>query len=197
MAATAHGTRRTTTTRKPATARKPAAPRKPRAAATDAAAEHEGAVPPTPAPTPAPWQPPYPIEPPAGPFALPAAPGPADVPFQFEPVRLTPQPQRRIPCFYDDDREYTILADPLTGIAAKFIEMCLEGGPVAEAKAALWAVREMLGAEGYDALTTYPGLGPMDFAKICAGALSLLLGSIELPKALASDLQNSPGYQGA
>ncbi len=117
---------------------------------------------------------------------------PADVEmpggFGFEPIRLSTKdivpPARRVPCFYIDDAEYTIMLEPPMAVSLEFAHIMAEGSGTAEAMgiAVDYLLTELLGEDGYRALRRFRGLQPIHFAKISAVAVRLALGQVELPK---------------
>ena len=100
----------------------------------------------------------------------------------FEVLRLTRKPERneeRVPLFYIDDVEYTVVKRPHANVGLKMLELLrTQGEPAAQA----YVLGKLLGADGYAALLEYDDLTAEQYAHICQVAARLALGSLELPK---------------
>lgn len=101
---------------------------------------------------------------------------------EFEVLRLTRSPDRteeRVPLFYIDDVEYTVVQRPHANVGLKMLELLrTQGEPAAQA----YVLGKLLGPEGYAALLDYDDLTTEHYAHICKVAARLALGSLELPK---------------
>lgn len=101
---------------------------------------------------------------------------------EFEVLRLTRHTDRteeRVPLFYIDDVEYTVLKRPNANVGLKMLELLrTQGEPAAQA----YVLSKLLGPDGYAALLDYDDLEPEHYAHICKVAARLALGSLELPK---------------
>ncbi|MGW3196350.1 hypothetical protein ACWDBD_17525 [Streptomyces sp. NPDC001118] len=101
---------------------------------------------------------------------------------EFEVLRLTRRPDRaeeRVPLFYIDDVEYTVVKRPHVNVGLKMLELLrTEGEPAAQA----YVLGKLLGPEGYAALLDYDDLTAEHYSHICKVAARLALGSLELPK---------------
>lgn len=82
--------------------------------------------------------------------AKPKALEPAE-PFRFS-TEAEPEAEERIPFFYIDDDEYTILANPGPGPAIEAMHIAAGGGPVALVESDDYLMTEMLGEDGWAAL---------------------------------------------
>jgi hypothetical protein len=101
---------------------------------------------------------------------------------EFEVLRLTRRGDRveeRVPLFYIDDAEYTVLKRPNPNVGLKFLHLFSTRG---EAVATDYVLGKLLGPEGYAALLEYDDLTPEQFKHICQVAVRLAVGSMELPK---------------
>lgn len=101
---------------------------------------------------------------------------------EFEVLRLTrstDQTEERVPLFYIDDVEYTVLKRPHANVGLKMLDLLrTQGEPAAQA----YVLSKLLGPDGYAALLDYDELEPEHYAHICKVAARLALGSLELPK---------------
>lgn len=101
---------------------------------------------------------------------------------EFEVLRLTRSPDRaeeRVPLFYIDDVEYTVVKRPNVNVGLQMLELLrTEGEPAAQA----YVLGKLLGPEGYAALLDYDELTAEQYSHICRVAARLALGSLELPK---------------
>ncbi|NUQ95293.1 MAG: hypothetical protein HOY79_01580 [Streptomyces sp.] len=101
---------------------------------------------------------------------------------EFEVLRLTRRSDRaeeRVPLFYIDDVEYTVVKRPHANVGLKMLELLrTQGEPAAQA----YVLGKLLGPDGYAALLDYDDLTAEHYAHICKVAAKLALGSLELPK---------------
>lgn len=113
----------------------------------------------------------------------PALPVPGQVDGEFEVVRLTSEPdevEERVPLFYIDDTEYTVVKRPGVNIGLQYLHLTRTAG---QEIAVDYLLGKLLGEDGYRALREYDRLKPEQFERICEVAARLTLGAMELPKA--------------
>lgn len=101
----------------------------------------------------------------------------------FEPLRLSSEatePVEMVDLFEVDDVMYQVPRRPSASIGLQFLEAAEDLGPQA---ANLWILREMLGAEGYKALSTCKTLTDSHLTWVIETVQGLALGTVEAPKA--------------
>lgn len=72
-------------------------------------------------------------------------------PFRFS-SEAEPEPEERVPFFYVDDTEYTILANPGMDIGTEALYLAADSGPAGMAAAEKYTMEKMIGADGWAAL---------------------------------------------
>lgn len=72
-------------------------------------------------------------------------------PFRFS-SETEPEPEERVPFFYVDGQEFTILVNPGMDIGTDALDMMAEGGPTAIAAAERYVMESMIGKDGWAAL---------------------------------------------
>lgn len=101
----------------------------------------------------------------------------------FEPLRLTSEPAEApelVDLFEVDDVMYQVPRKPSASIALQYLEVAETLGPQA---ANLYVLREMLGVQGYNALSTCKSLTDAHLEWLIETVQGLVLGTIEAPKA--------------
>lgn len=101
----------------------------------------------------------------------------------FEPLRLssTPDaPPEMVDLFEVDGEMYQVPREPPASISLKYLEAAEQFG---EGAANLYVLREMLGADGYEALSNCKTLTEDHLKWVVTTLLGLVLGTVEAPKA--------------
>lgn len=112
-----------------------------------------------------------------------ASPVPVRSDAPFEPLHLSSEaaePIEMVDLFEVDDVMYQVPRKPSASIGLQFLEAAETLGPHA---ANLWILREMLGQEGYKALSTCKTLEDTHLAWVIETVQGLALGTVEAPKA--------------
>lgn len=84
-----------------------------------------------------------------------------------------------VPLFSIDGKEYGIPAVISASLGLKYLKMLRTQGEVV---AGGWVLEEMLGEEGYDALSNFKGLTTKQLEQLCEIAGKHALGSLEEPE---------------
>ena len=101
----------------------------------------------------------------------------------FEPLQLSSAPEEApelVDLFAVDGTMYSVPRKPSASIALRYLDAAENLGPQA---ANLYVLREMLGDEGYNALSTCKGLTDTQLTWVVETVHGLVLGTIEAPKA--------------
>jgi hypothetical protein len=101
----------------------------------------------------------------------------------FEPLRLSSAPEEApdlVDLFEVDGTMYSVPSKPSASIALRYLDAAENLGPQA---ANLYVLREMLGEDGYKALSTCRALTDTQLTWIVETVQGLVLGTIEAPKA--------------
>lgn len=119
--------------------------------------------------------------------AVSRAPSPAvavrAAPAPFEPLRLSSEPEQTpdmVDLFEVDGTMYSVPRKPSASIGLQYLDAAETLGPQA---ANLFVLREMLGDDGYNALSTCKALTDEHLAWLVDTIQGLVLGTIEAPKA--------------
>jgi hypothetical protein len=89
------------------------------------------------------------------------------------------EPEVRVPLFYIDDVEYTVLKNPPPTVGLQYLRILKEQG---EGFAAYFLLTNLLGEEGYAALENYDKLTREQYDKILELAVEISTGQSERPK---------------
>ena len=106
----------------------------------------------------------------------------------IEVLRVGPDveepPEERIPLFYIDDREFTVLANPSASIGLEALHIIAQGGgtEVAQAMAVDYVLTEMLGPEAYAVFRRSKQLSVAQRQWVVEKCQALAMGSVEAPK---------------
>lgn len=101
----------------------------------------------------------------------------------FEPLRLSSAPEEApemVDLFEIDDTMYSVPRRPSASIGLRYLDAAETLGPQA---ANLYVLREMLGEDGYRALSSCKALTDPQLAWVVETIHGLVLGTIEAPKA--------------
>jgi hypothetical protein len=98
------------------------------------------------------------------------------------------EPEKRVPLFYIDDVEYTVVENPSPTIGLRYLHIL---GTEGEGQAAYYLLSKMLGEEGYEALMTYDKLTQEQYDQVLDLAVQISTGGKERPK-----VRPRPGYNG-
>lgn len=104
-------------------------------------------------------------------------------PAPFEPLRLSSEPEQApdmVDLFEVDGTMYSVPRKPSASIGLQYLDAAETLGPQA---ANLFVLREMLGDDGYSALSTCKALTDEHLAWLVDTIQGLVLGTIEAPKA--------------
>lgn len=104
-------------------------------------------------------------------------------PAPFEPLRLSSAPEEEpelVDLFEVDGTMYSVPSKPSASITLMYLDAAESLGPQA---ANLYVLREMLGEEGYRALSTCRSLTEPQLTWVVETVQGLVLGTIEAPKA--------------
>lgn len=86
---------------------------------------------------------------------------------------------RRVTLFVLGGTDYTIPAKPRINVALKYLRVARKEG---EAIAAAGLLEDLLGAEGFEALTDWDDLTPEQFEAVIEAAVKHTLGALEAVK---------------
>jgi len=102
---------------------------------------------------------------------------------EYEVLRLTseqePEPEKRVPLFFLDDVEYTVVSNPPPTVGLRYLHILATEG---EGQASFYLLSKMLGADGYEALMNYESLTQEQYDKVLEAAVTISVGKKERPK---------------
>lgn len=114
-------------------------------------------------------------------------PAPAALPSRpkapFEPLRLSSTPEtapEMVDLFEIDDVMYQVPRKPSASVALKYLDAV---ETVGQAAANLYVLREMLGKDGYEALSNCKTLEDEQLEWVATTVIGLVVGTVEAPKA--------------
>jgi hypothetical protein len=83
---------------------------------------------------------------------------------------------KRVPLFYIDDTEYTMLAEPPAALALQYLDLVQRQGPDVGFN---FAMDQMIGAEAYQELIHYDALTKDEFTQVAKVVTDHLLGALQ------------------